>query len=258
MAKQDTKQSASVRGEIRTTGTGSELFRCRHEDGCEAEGRAEEMYNTSCDPLTTPREKLLAKVRCAAHAAKIAEKNGKGLRAPGCGVYPLCRTLKKMEEVESINAKRADMIRWVEGKKAEQAAANRDAEKQQRIEEARFARQSAVRDYASRYAEAPVAGPSVVRLPTQRFLADERETMTCGLPIACCRHDRPAERFITSMGEVVGVCRLAAAVFTEVFKQHENDKRYRKLLSTGDWEQAARFAADWCGEIIVEGDGRKK
>jgi len=242
--KQENKDCSGVRGEARASD--KELFACKGK-GCSNQGRVEEMFNASCDPRGITRAKLLEKVRCKACAEVIAKSNGKKLREPGCGVYPLCRTLVKVDEIEGLDAKRADVIRWVEEKKAAQAAISQEAEKTRRRDENRLVRQELVRDYARHYAEAPVAGPSNVRLPSPRYLQDEQETVTCGLPIACCRHDRPASRFITVMGEVVGVCGCAAGTFTEVFKDNEGDQRYRKLLSTGDPEKASQFAAKWLG-----------
>jgi hypothetical protein len=239
------KSEDAVRGENRPAETGSTRFKCQT-PGCGIVGCAEEMYNLSGDPMAMTREKLLERVRCKACAEKIAGENGKRLREPGCGCYPLCRTLKKLEEVDEVRAHREDTARWVEGLKAARQNVVREADKQRQIDEARLARREKVLQYARRYAESATCGTDAMPLPAARL---DSATHLCGLPLVCCRHDQPVDRFITVMGEVVGICRLASAVFTEVFKESDGrDQRYRKLLSTGNLEQAQFFAAKWLGE----------
>jgi hypothetical protein len=238
------KSENVVRGETRAAETGSNRFECRT-PGCGAVGTVDEMYNISGDPMALSLEKLRERVRCKACAEKIAAENGKRLREPGCGSYPLCRTLKKLEEVDEVRARREDTARWVEGLKAARRDAVRDADRQIQIDEARLARREKVQKYAKDYAESAACGDAV-NLPATRLDGDVH---LCGLPIGCCRHDQPVDRFITVMGEVVGICRLASSVFTELFKESDGrDQRYRRLLSTGNLDQAKFFAARWLGQ----------
>jgi hypothetical protein len=239
------KNGDAVRGETRSAEIGSTRFKCQA-TGCGTIGSVEEMYNLSGDPMAMTHEKLLERVRCKVCAEKIASENGKRLREPGCGCYPLCRTLKKLEEVDEVRTRRDDTARWVEGLKAARKDVVREADKQRQIEEARLVRREKVLQYARRYVESATAGTDAMQLPTTRLDGDNH---LCGLPLVCCRHDQPVDRFITVMGEVVGICRLASAIFTEVFKESDgSDQRYRKLLSTGNLEQARFFAAKWLGK----------
>ena len=238
----DQKSSKAGRGESTPA---TEMFKCCGPN-CGNSGAAEEMFNTSCDPVATDRAKILAeKVRCRECAEKISAERGKRLREPGCGVYPLARTLAKMTEQDSVSAKRMDTIRWVEAKIAEKAAVRREEDRRQRIEDSRLTREDAVRSYAKRYLEMSYdADPR--QLPAEK--RDEQGDLVCGLPLGCCRHDRPAERFITVFGEVVGICRLAASLFTETFKESgDGSERSRRLLSTNDRESAEYYAAKWSG-----------
>ncbi len=242
----DKKLQGAVREENRTDAKRGERFACKTPD-CRNSGYAEQMYNTSCDPMRTTPEKLLELVRCRTCAEAIASEKGKRLREAGCGVYPLLRTLKMIEESKAVRDRREDMLKWVEGLKAARKADHDQEQHQRQEEEARAEKRERVKSYANAYAESEFCGLRTVALPAAR-VEDGRHH--CGLPIACCRHDRPAERFISVMGDVVGICRLAAAIFTEVFQEHDgrNDQRYRKLLSTGDLKQAEKFAAKWLGE----------
>lgn len=245
------KDQGAVRDENRTADVRDERFACQGTD-CRNSGSAEQMYNTSCDPMRVKRDKLLTLVRCRTCAEAIATANGKLLREPGCGVYPLLRTLKKLEENEAVQSRREDLLRWVEGLKATKKAGQEEDQRRRQAEEARATRRERVKNYALAYARSELYGSPTVAPPSPRMLGDQHG---CGLPIACCRHDVPVERFISHMGEVVGICRLAAAIFTEVFQaSDQDDRRFRRLLSTGDLKQAERFAARWLGENLPEDD----
>ncbi len=243
---EEKKMKEAVREENRTDVKRGERFACKTA-GCGSSGYAEQMYNTSCDPMRTTREKLAALVRCRTCAEAIASEKGKRLREAGCGVYPLLRTLKMIEESQAVRDRREDMLKWVEGLKASRKADFDQVQRQQQEDDARAQRRERVKGYASAYAQSEFCGPRTVALPVPR-IEDGRHH--CGLPLACCRHDRPAERFISVMGDVVGICRLAAAIFTEVFQENDgrSDQRFRKLLSTGDLKQAEKFASQWLGE----------
>lgn len=246
------KTQDAVRGENRMADEQSERFSCKTA-GCGNSGSAEQMYNKSCDPLRTTKEKLLTLVHCRTCAEAIATEKGKRLREAGCGVYPLLRTLKMIEESQAVRAKREDMLKWVEGLKAAKKADYNQEQRQCQEEADRAEQRKRIKDYAGDYAESEFCGPRTVALPASRLVAGRHH---CGLPIACCRHDRPADRFISVMGDVVGICRLAAAIFTEVFQERDgrSDQRFRKLLSTGDLKQAEKFAAKWLGEDADDED----
>ena len=245
------KDLGAVRDENRMANTRDDRYSCQG-DGCVNSGFAEQMYNTSCDPMRVTREKLLKLVRCKTCAETIATGNGKLLREPGCGVYPLLRTLKKVDETESVRERREDLLKWVEGLKAAKRSDQEDVQRQRQAEEARAARRERVRTYASSYAGSELYGSRDIVPPAPRLVDGLHH---CGLPISCCRHDAPIERFISHMGEVVGICRLAAAIFTEVFQESDGgDQRFRRLLSTGDLKQAEKFAARWLGENPPEDD----
>jgi len=240
------KMQDAVRDENRTAERTGERFACKAA-GCPNTGLAEQMYNTSCDPLRMTLEKAREIVRCPSCAESIAADKGKRLREPGCGVYPLLRTIKMIEESSTVRAKREDMRQWVEGLKAAKKADFGQELRQQQDEAARTERRERLKSYAKAYAESDFCGPRTVEHPVPRM---QEGRHYCGLPVACCRRDRPADRFISVMGDVVGICRLAAAVFTEVFQENDgrSDQRYRKLLSTGDLQQAEKFAAKWLGK----------
>ncbi len=226
-----------------------EIFACAT-DKCGRRGCADEMYNRSCDPLTTARADLLKKVLCRGCAEQLSKQNGKRICEPGSGVYHLNRTLRKMTELDSVRARRDDLAQWVIAKKAERDGAARAQEDERRRQSARDNGDDMIRRYARNYAEAAeVSTDSGVAIPKPR-LAEDGETHLCGLPIPCCRHDRPVECYITSMGEVVGLCRRAAGLFIEVFRANEDqgDRGYRKLLWTRDPKKAAYLASRWLGE----------
>ncbi len=229
--------------------TDEAIFTCSTEK-CGKRGPAEQMYNRSCDPMTTSRADMLKKILCRDCAADLSRHNGKRLCEPGSGVYRLNHTLRKMAEDDSVRARREDLARWVIGKKAERDAALHAQEDERRRNEMRQSGDDMVRRYARSYAESSEvsADPGTVR-PQPRLLGDGK-THVCGLPIPCCRHDRPAECYITSMGEVVGICRRAAGIFVEVFRaaEAEGDRGFRKLLWTRDLKKATYLASRWLGE----------
>ncbi|MFA6603863.1 MAG: hypothetical protein WCT10_03405 [Patescibacteria group bacterium] len=238
------ESSNTGRGEGTAT---TETFKCCTVN-CENTGTAEKMFNVSLDPAAATREEILAKkVRCQDCAEKISAERGKRLREPGCGVYPLVRTLAKLTGHDPISAQRLDTIRWVEAKKQEREAARHAADRQQRIENARLNREEIIRRYARDYVQMAY-NADLAQFPAARH-NEHHDQLVCGLPVNCCRHDLPADRFITVFGEVVGICRLAAQVFLETFKElDDGSESARRLLSTRDPESAGHFADEWAGE----------
>jgi hypothetical protein len=114
-----------------------------------------------------------------------------------------------------------------------------------------------IRRYAENYVHLPPycdsASPTnlVITLPKPTILADGNHR--CGLPLDCCRHRRPATRYLMVFGEVVGICHAASRVFLKLFRENDGDQQYRRLLSTDNIETAKRLAERWLGD----GDDRR-
>lgn len=211
-------------------------YACRHEDGCTGSGPAQEMYNLQASLTAVEIEALLPLVRCRRHGLEAAAARGKGLCEPGSGVYRLSHTLKRIGggPARSLQEQRDnEYCRWVLETKAKRERQEREVR---------------IRQYALAYAETPLVDEldGTISLPRRRGAQGD---LVCGIPVECCRHDEPARRFITVLGEVVGICDMSARVFAEVHEEletkHGEDQRHGRLLSTADIDQAQRIAAAW-------------
>lgn len=223
------------------------------EPGCGREGPADQMFNLACNPVRLTDEQLERFIRCPDCAAKIAERNGKRPREPGCGVFPLQRTLAKQTELKGRGDDRDDYRRWCEAGAAKRQATAGRMRRETECQE----RECAIRDYALTYAEAPIYGTDGVERPTATYNRDGR--LTCGLPLDCCDHDLPACRFLTFGGEVLGICQTAASVFLKV--AHELEERGQdgsRMLWTSNPDQAHRFASRWHRQDDDDGNGRRR
>lgn len=225
-------------------------YACAHEDGCTAKGPAQEMYNLQASLTTVEIGALLPLVRCRRHGLEAAAARGKGICEPGSGVYRLSHTLKRIGggPARSMQEQRDnEYCKWVLETKARREREEREAR---------------LRQYAVAYAESPLVDEldGTVSVPRRRGAQGQ---LVCGVPVDCCRHDEPAHRYMTVLGEVVGICDMAARVFGEVHQdyagKHGEDQRYRRLLSTADIDQAQRIADSWTGrERDARGNSRHR
>ena len=216
------------------------------EDACVSKGPAQEMYNLQASLTVVEIEALRPLIRCRKHALDAAAARGRGLCEPGSGVYRLSHTLKRIGggPARSIREQTDnEYLKWVlEG----QARRGREE------------RELRIKAYAVAYAESPLLdelSPGTGKpQPT-----GNGDGLFCGIPVDCCRHDAPVRRFMTVMGEIVGVCDMSARIFIEVHRDHERvngeDQRYRRLLSTADYGQAKDIASRWLGS---EGRGGRR
>lgn len=219
------------------------------EGTCGTQGPAVQMYNLQASLTVTEPEALLPLIRCGKHALEVAAARGRGLCEPGSGVYRLSHTLKRLGigPARSFQEQQDnEYLKWVLDTKVRREREEREAR---------------LRAYAVAYAESSVID-ELKQPVTKPVIRSDGERLFCGIPADCCRHDEPAHRFMPVLGEVVGICDLAARVFVEVIKDHEDkhgeDQRYRKLLSTGDLAQARDISARWCGEKATDGDGTRR
>lgn len=216
------------------------------ETGCGSKGPAQEMYNLQASLTTVEVEALKPLIRCRRCALKVASSRGAGLCEPGSGVYRLSHTLRRIGggPVRSLQEQNDnDYLKWVLETKAVRERAERE---------------SRIKAYAVAYAESPLLDELSPKIAKPQPHGDGEQHF-CGIPVDCCRHDAPVHRYMAVMGEVVGVCDLAARVFIEVHKDreraHGEDQRYRRLLSTADVGQAQDIAARWFGR---EGHGGRR
>lgn len=191
--------------------------------GCKNRGIASEMRNLACDPGTITMEELVRLIRCPS-----CSETG-----PSQRWYPLNRTLSAMRRERYAGGDR--------GRQAEERAYVQWVLRSQR--------DRVIRDYAEIYGALPeFCDPSSLEadglvFPEQRL--DEKGTHCCGLPVSCCDKRAPAARYLTVLGEVVGICRKASAIFFEVRNLHREEPTYRRLLSTEDERAARKFADRW-------------
>lgn len=206
------------------------------EGACEGHGNAQEMYNLQASLTVTEAEALLPLIRCRKHALEVAATRGRGLCEPGSGVYRLSHTFKRLGIGPSRSFQESqdnEYLRWVLDTKAKREREEREAR---------------LRAYAVAYAESSIIDEErgTVARPVVR---GDGDALFCGIPTDCCRRDEPVHRFMPVMGEVVGICDMAARVFVEVIRDHEEkhgeDQRYKKLLSTSDLSQARQIADRW-------------
>lgn len=210
-------------------------YGCGH-PGCTEKDRAEEMYNLQASLSASSNADTLAPlIRCRRHANEAAVAKGKAVCEPGSGVYRLSHTLKRMGigPARSLREQQDnEYLKWV-------------LETKNRRE--RDEREHRIREYAQAYAESSLIDEKDGAAVAPRSIGRDGQ-LYCGIPVDCCRHDAPTNRFMTVMGEVVGVCDLTARIFIDVHKANDGDQRYRRLLSTGDLQQAYDIAARWSGD----------
>lgn len=209
-------------------------YACKEAD-CTAKGRASEMFNLPCNLARTELSAIMELVRCETHAAATAKARGKAVCEPGSGVYRLSHTLRMIGAGPARTPRQQhenEYVNWYRQTVAERAEKERDAQ---------------VRDYARLYAEESSTDDlHGFRAPAPRMepFADDdgAESLAhfCGLPLACCDHDKPASRFITALGKVVGICDVAARIFAEIVGAAGDP--HRKLVAMTDISQAEELA----------------
>lgn len=225
----------------------AQLYGCA-EEGCGTQGPAGDMYNLQASLTVTEPEAMLPLIRCRKHALEVAAARGRGLCEPGSGVYRLSHTFKRLGigPARSFQEQQDnEYLKWVLDTKSKR-------ERQEREEQLRL--------YAIAYAESSVVD-ELNATAAKPMVRSDGERLFCGIPVDCCRRDEPAHRFMPVLGEVVGICDLAARVFVEVIRaneeKHGEDQRYRKLLSTGDLAQAKEIADRWSGNGDEHRRGRR-
>lgn len=220
-----------------------EQFNCSQ---CSSPGTAPEMFAKDCDLLYMTRETLRDVVICRKCSEQIAADNHRQLDKPGSGVIPLARTLRKLRELSKLTQAQRDQILAAE----EANAVNRANAESMRKQEEFFRRSKKISEYVQRYAAGAPETPDKVTLPPVRRLNKDGE-LTCGLPLTvpCCRHNRPAERFMAINGELIGLCKLASGIFASERRELDfKDPSFNRLKTTSDLETAEYHAAKQRGE----------
>ena len=210
--------------------------------GTPGSGPAEKMFNLPCNPAKVSPEELLKRVRCRRCAERVAEENEKRLFEPGCGTYPLHRTLAQKTAAETLpkgpdfreirQRADADYLSWVESRSRNREMA---------------ARHDRAAAYAREFLELGYGEYELCLMPNPVFVNGAH---FCGLPreVGCCGRDKPVDRFLTICGEVVGICRAASEAFLDVQRAHAADNRAKRLLWTADLAKAEAIARKWSDE----------
>lgn len=186
-----------------------EVYPCM-ERGCTASGRSREMFNRPCDMASTGMRELLALVCCRQCAETIAAKRNLRPGESESGVYLFEATLRRIRARTGTSA---------------HGSSPRERHEQSYL-------QWYLRRSISRYAEQLMNRPAYddggeFTPPIPRLTTSGSHR--CGLPIGCCDHEGPAERFLMVSGKMIGLCALAAQVFSETAEglNHDDPRRHR-------------------------------
>lgn len=199
-------------------------------------GRAEEMFNLPCNPVTVTKDRLRSLVHCKPCAENSA--NGAQVGKKGSGIFPLQMTIGKMTAV----APRNDSRQPPQGKKRP-TSKDTDSDdsaltaKRQRI---RQEKDDLIVSWAFTYAT--TAFGDLVKDVAPKSLFG-----FCGISVCGFRFPEGEDRqpsFLTRTdGELVAICPRCAAILGRIARQNRDDNRFKRLLSTRDLKLAKEIAA---------------